>query len=94
MGQVGRHLRRDRPVGDQAVRPEPDAEPEDAAQLVLEAGGEVDVVRPVLQQDEPGRVRRQVGRRQLVTEVPGLLGRDRALPVPARVVRRRRPPRR
>ena len=83
--QVGRHLRRHRPIG-QAVRPEPDAGPEDTAQLVLEAGGEVDVVRSVLQQHEPGGVHRQVGRRQLVTEVPGRLWWDRALPVPGRVV--------
>ena len=73
------------PLATQAV-PEPDADPEDAGQLVLEAGAEVDVVGPVLQEDEAGRVPDQVGRRQLVGQVPGLLRRDRALAVAAGVV--------
>ena len=79
------------PVGDAAV-PEPDADAEDAGQLVLEAGAEVDVVGAVLQQDQTGRVPGQVGRGQLVGQVPGPLGRDRALAVPASCCRRRRPP--
>ena len=44
-------------------------------QLVLEAGGEVDVVGAVLEQDQAGRVPGQIGRGDLVTEVARLLGR-------------------
>ena len=58
----------------------------EACQLVLQAGAEIDVVGPVLQQHQTGRMPGQVGRRHLVGEVPGLAGWRRALAVPGGVV--------
>ncbi len=86
VGQIARQLRRHRPVVDTGP-PDADADTGDPGQLELQTGGEADVVCPVLQQDQLGRVLGQVRRRQLVDQIAGLLRRDRALPVPGRVVR-------
>ena len=89
VGQLGRQRRRDGTVH-HALRPDIEigAEHRHAGQLVLQAGGEADVVGAVLEEHQPGGMLRQVGRRDLVTEVARRPGRVRALPVGARVVRR------
>ena len=67
-------------------RPEPRPAPRARASWYSRQRGEVDVVGPVLEQDEAGRVPGQVRGRHLVAQVPGLLWRDRALPVAGGVV--------
>ncbi len=87
VSQLGRQRGRHRPVLD-AARPEPEPQPAHAGQLVEQAVGEVDVVRPVLDQDQPGGMPAQRRRLYLVPEVPGLLRRDGALAVLGGVVGR------